>query len=324
MSVLKPLLSMASPSGRRARLSVLIFHRALAQPDPLFPAEVDAGRFDEICGWAAQHLQVLPLDDAVQRLKTGALPARAAAITFDDGYADNHDVALPILRRHGLHATFFVAAGFLDGSCMWNDRVIDAVRAAPDRVSLGDLLKAQPGVLELGTHGARRRLIDAAIAHAKYLPATDRLDFVDRLAERLGFVSSAPLMMRPDQVQALRRAGMLIGAHTLHHPILAALPLDEARREIADGRALLEDLLGERVGLFAYPNGKPERDYRSEHVGLVRSLGFDAAFSTAWGASGPGDDLYQIRRFTPWDRQLPRFGLRLAANLIGRRPHLVH
>ncbi|MCK7493591.1 MAG: polysaccharide deacetylase family protein [Comamonadaceae bacterium] len=62
----------------------------------------------------------------MRRLGEGTLPARALAITFDDGYADNHDVALPILRRHGLNATFFVATGFLDGGIMWND-VLDRI-----------------------------------------------------------------------------------------------------------------------------------------------------------------------------------------------------
>ena len=61
-----------------------------------------------------------------------------------------------------------------------------------------------------------------------------------------------------------------------------------------------EDLLGERVGLFAYPNGKPGEDYLPESVEVVRSLGFDAAVSTQWGASRFGDDLLQIKRFTQW------------------------
>src|ERR1044071_7430526 len=58
------------------------------------------------------------------------LPKRALSITFDDGYADNYNVAAPILLRLGLAATFFVATGFLDGGCMFNDVVIEALRCA--------------------------------------------------------------------------------------------------------------------------------------------------------------------------------------------------
>ena len=117
-----------SPGQRNGRLSILIFHRVLAQVDPLFPEEVDAARFDVICGWLRRWFNVLPLDAAVRRLRDGSLPRRAAAITFDDGYADNHDIALPILKKHGLPSTFFIATGFLDGGCMWNDTVIEAIR----------------------------------------------------------------------------------------------------------------------------------------------------------------------------------------------------
>ena len=59
---MKPLLQLLSPGGRRARLSVLIFHRVLPKPDPLFPDEMHAERFDSMLGWVKSWFQVLPLD----------------------------------------------------------------------------------------------------------------------------------------------------------------------------------------------------------------------------------------------------------------------
>ena len=108
---------------------------------------------------------------------------------------------------------------------------------------------------------------------------------------------------------------MQIGAHTVSHPILARLSDEQARQEIGDSKIFLEKLLGERVGLFAYPNGKPGEDYMPQSVDVVRSLGFDAAVSTQWGTSGTGDDPLQIRRFTPWDKTKLRFGVRMLDNL---------
>jgi peptidoglycan/xylan/chitin deacetylase (PgdA/CDA1 family) len=102
------------------------------------------------------------------------------------------------------------------------------------------------------------------------------------------------------------------------HPILARLSDAQAREEIGQSKQFLEQLLGERVGLFAYPNGKPGEDYSPASVEVVRSLGFDAAVSTQWGTSATGDDLFQIRRFTPWDQSYLRFGTRLLNNLRSR------
>jgi peptidoglycan/xylan/chitin deacetylase (PgdA/CDA1 family) len=95
------LFDMLSPAGAGARLTVLIFHRVLLEPNPLFPGEPDAVRFETQMRWIKTWFNVLPLPEAIQRLRVGGLPARAAAITFDDGYADNFTVALPILRRAG-------------------------------------------------------------------------------------------------------------------------------------------------------------------------------------------------------------------------------
>lgn len=318
---MRSLFSLLSPAGARARLTVLIFHRVQPQPDPLFPEEMHAARFDALLGWMKSWFQVLPLDEAARRLAEGSLPARAAVLTFDDGYADNHEVALPLLQRHGLPCTFFIATSFLDGGRMWNDTLIESLRLSRlPELDLRGLADAQG--IDLGHHvlpaelAARSALLHSLIPRVKYLAPQARRDCVTAIAARAEVTPPDDLMMSSAQVRALRAAGMQIGAHTQTHPMLASLTLAEAADEIAGSRDLLQALLGERVGLFAYPNGKPGKDYLPEvHPALVRELGFDAAVSTTWGASRHGDDLFQIRRFTPWDHGRTRFGLRLLRQL---------
>lgn len=314
--------SLLSPAGPSARLSVLIFHRVLALPDPLFPDEPDAARFDQICAWLARWFNVLPLGVAVKRLRAGQLPARAAAITFDDGYADNHDVAMPILRRHGLTATFFVATGFLDGGRMWNDTVIDCVRRAPGpMLDLDGLGLEGVGQLDIGDWAAKRAAIGQVLRALKYQPLPRRSALVEQLAAIHAGSLPQGQMMRSEQVRALRDAGMQVGAHTQTHPILANLSREQARAEMLGSKQALEQLLSEPVRCFAYPNGKPDADYSSESVQLARELGFELAVSTAWGAAGRNVDPLQVPRFTPWDRTRWRYALRLANNLRseGRR-----
>lgn len=311
--LLRTAFNLASPAGERGRLSILIFHRVLPQPDPLFPGEVDVARFDELMGWVREWFNVLPLADAVARLRSGALPPRAAAITFDDGYADNLTQAVPVLQKHGLHATFFIATGFVDGGRMWNDTIIESVRGSAEAVLDARFLGL--GELALGGVESRRAALAALIPAIKHKPAEQRAAAVTQVAAACGAALPDDLMLSSAQLRALRDAGMGIGAHTVSHPILATLDEAAARREMADSRDRLQGLLGERIGLFAYPNGKLGADYGAAHAALARELGFDAAVSTNPGACTRASDPYQLPRFSPWDRSAWRYGLRMLANL---------
>jgi peptidoglycan/xylan/chitin deacetylase (PgdA/CDA1 family) len=307
----------ASPGGAGGRLSILIFHRVLREADSLFPGEVDRMRFDRICRWLKRWYRVLALDEAVELRAQGRLPSRAISITFDDGYADNHDVALEVLRTHGLSAAFFVATGFLDGGRMWNDTVVESVRGCPEPViDLTDLGVPGLGRFTVDTLLERRSAIASILVAIKHLPPSLRQGAADGIAERTGVALPSDLMMTSAQVRALADAGMVIGAHTLTHPILASLSDDMARHEIEGSKRVLESLLQREVSLFAYPNGKPGQDYLPRDVAMVREVGFRAAVSTAPGATRCWDGLeFELPRFTPWDSDRWKFALRLLRNL---------
>ena len=311
--MLRSAFGLLSPAGPKARLSILIFHRVLGEIDPLFPGEPDVRRFDHIVGWLAKWFRVLPLDQAVARLRAGDLPARAAAITFDDGYADNATNALPILQRHGVPATFFIATSFLDGGRMWNDTVIESVRRAP--ADTADLAVIGLGPISLRGLEARRSAIGQLLAHVKHMAPAQRGDAVVQIQRALGVDACATPMLTTAQLRGLRDAGMQIGAHTCTHPILARTPDATARDEIVSSKSALEAALQQPVPLFAYPNGKPGSDYTDRHAAMAREAGFDAAVSTAPGTGSCGTDLFQLPRFSPWDRGRARYALRLMNNL---------
>jgi peptidoglycan/xylan/chitin deacetylase (PgdA/CDA1 family) len=296
----------------QGKLTILIYHRVHGEPDMLFPAAADARRFDEQMAWIAAALDVVPLPEAIEMLRNGRLPSRAACITFDDGYADNVEVALPILQRRRLHATFFVTTGFLDGGRMWNDTIIESIRRAPGQML--DLEAMELGSMSIGSPQERRKAIDRIIGRMKYLSPDVRLAQVDALAHRVGASLPRDLMMRSDQVRALHAAGMEIGAHTATHPILARLDDGAALAEIRDGRAALESIIGAPVALFAYPNGKPGSDYAPAHVAMVRELGFAAALSTQPGTATARSDFHELPRFTPWGNSFLRVSADLARN----------
>lgn len=295
------------------RLLILVFHRVHARPDSIFPHESDARSFDQRMRFVARSFNVLTLGQAVSHLAADTLPPRALVITFDDGYADNAEVALPILRRHGLTATFFVASGFIDGGRMWNDSVIECLRATTKPTL--DLEAFGLGRLPLAEASDRRAAIEQLLPRIKYLTLAQREDAIVRLHAITGVPAlPADLMMRTDQVRELHWSGMEIGAHTVSHPILGSLSLGEAEIEIVESKRSLEAMVDAPVDVFAYPNGKPGQDYQAEHAMLVRKLGFRGAVTTARGVAQTGDDLFQLPRYTPWGNVLPVWSMRLLAN----------
>jgi peptidoglycan/xylan/chitin deacetylase (PgdA/CDA1 family) len=313
-ALIRHILGWISPSGPDARLSVFIFHRVLPKPDPLFPDEPDATQFDRIVSWIKSWFTVISLDAAVDALKTSKLPARAAVITFDDGYADNYSVAMPILQKHGITGCFFIATGYLDGGRMWNDTIVESVRLF-ERPEL-DLSELGLECYRTGNSEEKRLAINTIIAKAKYLDPARRKKVTDGIATITGKQLPSNLMMTSEQVKQMHKANMQIGAHTVTHPILARTEIATARDEIASSKAYLEQLLEEPVRLFAYPNGKPGDDYLPEHARLIKEAGFVAAVSTAWGSANGDTDLFQIPRFTPWNKTRLKFGLRLINNIL--------
>ena len=164
-----------------ARLTVLIFHRVLQRPDPLLPSVPDARRFEAMMRLVQQCFDIVSLPHAVEALAAGALPHRAAAITFDDGYADNATVAVPILKRLGMTATFFIASGFLEGGRMWNDTVIETIRSCGDEVL--DLSSVGLGIHPVASDRQRSLAIDAVLGQLKYVAFERRLEITARVAE---------------------------------------------------------------------------------------------------------------------------------------------
>lgn len=308
-TLMQTLGSMFAPSGDYAKLLVVTYHRVLEEPDSLLCGEVDAETFTWQMSLLSKLFNVLPLTEAVQRLENGTLPSRAACVTFDDGYADNFDVALPILKEYCIPATFFIVTGVLNGGRMWNDTVIETVRRAK-----GDYLNLSCIGLNntlIKTLEYKRQAITDVINHLKYQDFNKRNDSVNKLA---GLVSgSLPnnLMMTTEQVLKLVEAGMDVGAHTVSHPILAKIPLFQATKEIAKSKNELQDIVSREVKSFAFPNGRPRHDYMKIHADAVRDAGFEYSLSTSWGFASKHSDRFQLPRISFWGNGSVNFTFRI-------------
>ena len=281
-------------------LSILIFHRVLGESEPLNVGSVTEPQFASIIRLVRKSFECFPLSQAVTRLDAG-VPGHMLAVTFDDGYADNYEIALPVLKRFGVPATIFIATGYLDGGIMWNDRIAEAIsRTTKESVDLEDLGE---GVFSLADAAQRENVRRTIIASLKYRPAKERDELARRVADQLKIAPRQDLMLRREQVAALGRESMIeIGGHTHSHPILTCTDSELAAHEMTCGKRELEAITNKAVRGFAYPNGQPGRDYGPEHVALAEKAGFSFAVSTQWGAARAETDRFQLPRFTPWRR----------------------
>ncbi len=272
----------------RWRGVVLTLHR-VRQPgaDPFQPnahLEITPAFLDEvILRLRRQGVRLVDLDEAADRMKARSAE-RFAVLTFDDGYRDNRDVALPLLRDGGVPFTVFIATGMIDGTAsVWWLTLEDVLRRAA-RITLP--VDGRPVTIAASSLAEKRRAFQVAGRLLGRLGEHERAFAVRRLAAEHGVDIPALLrreMMTWAEVRELAAApGVTIGGHTVDHPSLAKLDDDEARREIVGGLDRIEAMTGHRPRHFSYPFGGA-RDVSRRDVELVRALGLDVAVTTSVG-----------------------------------------
>jgi peptidoglycan/xylan/chitin deacetylase (PgdA/CDA1 family) len=300
----------------RGRVAVLVYHRiACHVPDP-HRLCVAPGHFAQHLAHLARHYRVLSLSEMILGLNAGKLPARAVAITFDDGYADNLWRAKPLLEKHRLPATLFVVSGSVGqrGEFLSDEleRIILASPRLPRSLTLSiagrketweladEPAQSAPWTMSEGGSPSSRHACFREL-HRRLLPLghTERKEVLTCLAEWSGAGPSNRedrRAMNRSELQDLIGGGLFgIGAHTVHHVLLAARPVAEQREEIAQSRSQLEEMLGLRVSAFAYPYGGPDAQTQ-ETAGLVRAAGFSLAFANVRGLVEPGSDPFMLPR----------------------------
>lgn len=299
----------------RGRLTVLLFHKVPSSPHPLAEAEIGLVEFERVLKLVTQLFCVMPLSEAMAALKAGRLPPRAACITFDDGYPDWLRGPIPLLQRYQAHATFFVTTGQFLGEPMWNERILHAVSAAGGNVPPILFEDVAMSGVPLATQDDKRVAIPTLDRLIKYQSPEVRARLLAQLEGHVGVPADLAPVMSPDDVRTIHSLGFGIGAHSVTHPILALCTQAQARDEIGGAREHLESIIRAPITAFAYPNGIPDKDFRAEHVDLVREAGYEFALTTQRGVATAKTSLYEVPRFTPWGPSRLRMGLQFTRNL---------
>ncbi len=266
----------------------LMYHRITDRPqasvirEPAFNLNVDLKSFNEQIKYLAKTHNCLSVTQVRDCLASGSFPRNAVHITFDDGYKDNLELALPVLERYQVPATIFVCSGLVDGQTRlwWHElEYLLSSRSVIEFKYNGQSFQLRTDSKKwlFESYDCLNQLFksinpqeQALILEQLYKPGETRYSYAEQ-------------MLSWDQVRSLANHPLItIGAHTSKHSVLSVLSDEDLRHEILDSKLRLEEELQQEVKFFSYPYGEPEHAFLREYE-LTRELGFSLAFTTCPG-----------------------------------------
>lgn len=276
-------------------LPVLTYHRVCTvAEEQRYPFDVElvsatvadfAWQMEYVC----RHFTPITFGQFLQAARGEALlPPQPIIVTFDDGFEDNYVNAYPILRRLGMQATIFLAAGYIGRPrTFWYDWLAYVVNKVPpcswNMPELGLVLRIG------GDVSARRRALHILLERLKTVPNFMRLTVLGRVAKVWGHIYdgidlelSRPLSW--EQVREMSAGGIEFGSHSLTHPILTNLDDQALCYELHESKRVIESRIKQRVDVVAYPVGRSFA-FDARVISMARSLGYRMGVSCLRGTN---------------------------------------
>lgn len=299
------------------RAVVLMYHRVRNEAVDPWEVCVKEENFKQHLQILNESFSVIPLSMLHQGLLQKENKKKFVCITFDDGYLDNFEVAVPLLRTLGFSATFFIPAQILNGHTLFWWEAVDIIfwmqGQLPENIYLGKDKNIFSRIIRQDDYQQDTRYEYHWSANTMP-PSTKRCSLYLELCawvkertpeeqsliteqllsyskNRLTFENSFKKMTN-DQIRFLITHGFEIGAHSVHHPALSHQCDKVQRDEIEKSKWEIEGLMGKPVTAFAYPHG----NFNEQTKMIVKNAGFKQAFTTENGSVGINKDWYSLPR----------------------------
>jgi peptidoglycan/xylan/chitin deacetylase (PgdA/CDA1 family) len=295
-------LRLASRFGPRG-VAILMYHSVMDDPSSaettlggiVHSTTVFRGQVELI----AKEFSAVSIDDVRLFLRgEKKLPARPVVVTFDDGYADNYQVANGILNSFGKSAVFYVTVDCIERQRLpWPSLLRHAFLATQKKSWTLEEGRIRP----LSTTDQRLQAFARASETCSKLSGIPQDEFVKSVQQQLDVdpSSSSQLMMNWEEVRGLMRSGHVIGSHTMTHPNVAHIPESEVHSELAESKRKLENELTRPVVHFSYPCPALQPHWTEHTVTATRESGYETAVTTNGGIVRRHDDPLSLRRIRP-------------------------
>jgi len=294
-------LRLISPSATAA---ILMYHSVMPEPaahsDSLGGIIHSESEFRAQMELLARDYHPVSLNEVVDGLNSQKdLPSRSVVVTFDDGYTDNSEVAMPILNQLGIPAAFYVTVDCVEQCKLpWPSRLRFAFR----KTKLRAWVDSRGAAWQLDDSDSRERAYLVSCDDCCQLSGKVQEDFVRSVEEQVqaavpGDLSS--LIMSYDQIRSLAQHGHIVGSHTMTHPNMAYIPEQDAKAELAESKQRLERELKVTIRHFSYPCPAMTPHWNEKTVAQSRSVGYDSAVTTNGGVTRCGDNPLSLKRIRP-------------------------
>jgi peptidoglycan/xylan/chitin deacetylase (PgdA/CDA1 family) len=287
----------------RRHATIVMYHSVTPTGNPyIYPDNiVSPDNFKKQLDYIKRNYTVISLDTMVRIVRGGKTPLPySIALTFDDGYNDFLENALPILNEHGLPATVFPITGLLDsGEAKWEDQLTSLIKEYDGKpVSLN--LPGRSGAFKLSARGDWRqsaRRLNQLLCKAS---PEEREQTLGRLRARSTVTRPRIMMLARELTQLRCDHRITIGCHTHTHASLGGLDTSWVKHEACESKRIIENITGRECTLFSYPFGK-RGDFNQDTKKTLRDLGFAAALTTLRGCVTKDSDPYELRRIAAVD-----------------------
>jgi peptidoglycan/xylan/chitin deacetylase (PgdA/CDA1 family) len=301
---------------------ILGYHRVAETAVDPYDLCVRPDHFAEQIDILRHQATVIDIHTITDGLKSGRLPRRAVAITFDDGYLDNLQIAKPLLTASSIPATVFAVSGSLGQEFWWDRlaRIIFGPAVLPEHLTLPicgqtftwSMLDTNQAAPTKESPSPRHRLLDQLYHRLAALPA-ERPFILNQLQQWAEKAESIPpatsRAMTAEELHNLTGDGLItIGSHTVSHPKLTSLSPAQQQAELHNSCQTLTEILGQPVTLLSYPHGDNDAETRQ----MARQAGYQLACASRNGIVHRRQDRFGLPRFWVPDWDSEQFGRWLA------------
>jgi len=225
------------------------------------------------------------------------LPPKPVAVTFDDGYADNLEVAAPVLNRFGIPGIVYATVGSLDKKLPPG---ISRLRYSFFTTKKNSWSDAKDQRWELKDRLGRSQAFEAAAECCACIAGDAQEDFVSAIEHQLEVEPvKQNLMLTWDQARQLIRQGHTIGSHGMSHPNLAHIKTDDVEFELGESKKRLEEELRSPICHFSYPCPILQPHWSASTVASCRKQAYATAVTVDSGPVREGDDPLVLHRVPP-------------------------